>query len=129
MKYMVLMTANKDGWDDMSNWSEDDMQKMFSFMEELNEELSAKGELVRAAGLTGPSGLKTVRTAPDGEAIITDGPFPETKEVLAGFWILEVDSEQRVLELAKRISICPGKGGKPANQPVEVHRVEEQNLL
>lgn len=128
MKYMVLMAANKQGWDDMSSWSKDDMQKMFQFMEDLNNELTRNGEMLQGIGLAGPSALKTVRTKDDGEPIITDGPFPETKEVLAGYWILDVASEERVLELATRISRSPGKNGEPSNTPVEVHALPSQDI-
>ncbi|WP_020391242.1 YciI family protein [Kribbella catacumbae] len=122
MKYMLLMHSNKQGWDDMPNvWSQEDLEVMVKCMHELNQELKESGELVEARGLTGPDHMKTVQANEDGEPIITDGPFTETKEVLAGYWVVDVASEERVLELALRISRTPGPGGRPLNQAVEVH--------
>lgn len=122
MKYMLLMHSNKQGWDDMPNtWSQEDLQVMVQCMHDLNKDLQDAGELVEARGLTGPDAMKTVRAQDDGEPIITDGPFSETKEVLAGYWVVDVASEERAIELAVRISRTPGPGGRPLNQAVEVH--------
>jgi hypothetical protein len=122
MKYMLLMHSNKQGWDDMPNtWSSEDIGVMVKFMNELDRELVDSGELVESRGLAGPDEMKTVRAQDDGEPIITDGPFGETKEVLAGYWVVDVASEERVLELAARISRTPGPGGRPLNQAVEIH--------
>jgi len=122
MKYMLLMHSNKQGWDDMPNvWSQEDLKVMVECMHELNRELQESGEFVEARGLTGPDAMKTVQAQENGEPIITDGPFTETKEVLAGYWVVDVASEERALELALRISRTPGPGGRPLNQAVEVH--------
>jgi hypothetical protein len=122
MKYMLLMHSNKQGWDDMPNsWSREDLKVMVNYMHDLNRELADAGELVEARGLAGPDQMKTLRTQDDGEPIVTDGPFSETKEVLAGYWVVDVASEDRVLEIARRISRTPGPGGRPVNQAVEIH--------
>jgi hypothetical protein len=122
MKYMLLMESNKQAWDEMPKvWSHEDIKVMVQFMHDLNQELQDAGELVEARGLTGPDHMKTVRAQDDGEPIITDGPFSETKEVLAGYWVVDVASEDRAVELALRISRTPGPGGRPLNQVVEVH--------
>ncbi len=122
MKYMLLMHSNKQGWDDMPKvWSQEDLKVMVECMHELNRELQESGEFVEARGLTGPDAMKTVQAQEDGEPIITDGPFTETKEVLAGYWVVDVASEERAVELALRISRTPGPGGRPLNQAVEVH--------
>ena len=122
MKYMLLMQSNKQGWDDMPNtWSQEDLRVMVDFMHEFDQELRDSGELVETRGLAGPDQMKTVQAQDNGEPIITDGPFSETKEVLAGYWVVDVASEERVLELALRISRTPGPGGRPLNQAVEVH--------
>jgi hypothetical protein len=127
MKYMLLMQGNKDGWDKLASWAPEDVQRMMTFMDELNAELAQKGELVQAIGLAGPQHLKTVHIE-DGDVVVTDGPFPETKEVLAGYWILDVDSEERVLEIARRITQTPGPGGEPTNQPVDLHLIPDQDI-
>ncbi|MEU4392413.1 YciI family protein [Kribbella sp. NPDC023855] len=122
MKYMLLMHSNKQGWDDMpTTWSQEDLKVMVNFMREFDQELRESGELVEERGLAGPDQMKTVRAQDDGEPIITDGPFSETKEVLAGYWVVDVASEERAVELALRISRTPGPGGRPLNQVVEVH--------
>lgn len=121
MKYMLLMHANKQGWEAMGEtWSQQDLEVMVKFMHELDRDLRDSGELVEERGLAGPDQMKTVQAQDDDEPIITDGPFPETKEVLAGYWVVDVASEQRAIEIALRISRTPGPGGAPLNQPVEV---------
>ncbi|HEY0691080.1 MAG TPA: YciI family protein [Kribbella sp.] len=122
---MLLIHGNSEGWKDLDDWSQEDLQAMVRFMHGINADLSASGELLDAQGLAGPEYAKTVRASQDGEPIITDGPFSETKEVLAGFWLLEVSSEQRALEIAARISATPGPGGILINHPVEVHPIGE----
>jgi hypothetical protein len=122
---MLLIHGNSKGWEDLDDWSQEDLQAMVRFMHGINADLSDSGELLDAQGLAGPEYAKTVRASQDGEPIITDGPFSETKEVLAGFWLLEVSSEQRALEIATRISATPGPGGILINQPVEVHPIGE----
>jgi hypothetical protein len=122
MKYMLLIHSNKQGWDEMpTQWSDDDVKVMVEYMHEINRDLQAAGELVEVRGLTGPDHMKNVRADDDGEPIVTDGPFSETKEVLAGYWVIDVASEQRALEIALRVSLAPGPGGRPTNQNVEVH--------
>ncbi|TCN41951.1 hypothetical protein EV644_104333 [Kribbella orskensis] len=122
MKYMLLMHANKQGWDDMpKTWSQQDLEVMVKYMRELDQDLKDSGELVETRGLAGPDQMKTLQAQEDGEPIITDGPFSETKEVLAGYWVVDVASEARVLELAEHISRTPGPGGLPVNQAVEIH--------
>lgn len=122
MKYMLLMHSNKQGWDDMpKTWSQQDLEVMVKYMQELDQDLKDSGELVETRGLAGPDQMKTLQAQDDGEPIITDGPFGETKEVLAGYWVVDVASEARVLELAEHISRTPGPGGRPVNQAVEIH--------
>jgi hypothetical protein len=120
---MLLIHGNSEGWKDLEDWSQEDLRAMVGFMHGINADLSASGELLDAQGLAGAEYAKTVRASQDGDPIITDGPFSETKEVLAGFWLLDVASEQRALEIAARISATPGQGGTLINQPVEVHPI------
>ena len=122
MKYMLLMHSNKQGWDEMpKTWSQQDLEVMVKYMRELDQDLKDSGELVETRGLAGPDQMKTLQAQDDGEPIITYGPFGETKEVLAGYWVVDVASEARVLELAEHISRTPGPGGRPVNQAVEIH--------
>ncbi|MDJ0461385.1 hypothetical protein [Streptomyces sp. H27-C3] len=123
MQYMIQMNVPADQWDVMmSSFSPDDMQLMFAYMETLNQELSSAGELVEARGLGGPGLVKTVRAADDRQPRVTEGPA-ERGRILAGYWVVEVKNEERAVEIAARASACPGPGGKPGNDPVEVHAV------
>ncbi len=106
----------------MSEWTPEEVQAHLDYYGALNDELVASGELVEATILTGPDLAKIVRS--DGGApVVTDGPFPEFKEWLAGFQIVEVDSEERAIEIAARVSAVPGPGGVPFGQPIHVRRV------
>jgi hypothetical protein len=87
-----------------------------------SKELGASGELVSAEGLAMPDQAKVVRAGKDG-APITDGVFPESKEFLAGYWIVDVETPERAYEIAARASAAPGPGGIPLNMPIEVRQV------
>jgi hypothetical protein len=88
----------------------------------LNKELKANGELVSAEGLAWPNEAKVVRAGANGEPV-TDGVFPETKEFLAGYWIVEVETPERAYAIAAKASAAPGEGGAPLNMPIEVRQV------
>lgn len=123
MKYMLLIHGNAEGWHELEEWPAEDLQAMFAFMHGINRDLEASGELLDAQGLAGPEQAQTVRAGEDGEPVVTDGPFSETKEVLAGYWLIDVPTQERALEIAARISATPGPGGALINQPVEVHPI------
>jgi len=126
MKYVLLIHGNQKTWDDVSaSWSRDDIRAMIAFMRELGKDLADSGELVDTQGLGGPAYARTVRAQPDGDPVVTDGPYPEAKEVLISYWVVDVKSPERAVEIAARISATPGRGGVPVNQPVEVHPVME----
>ena len=123
MKYMMMMHAGRGTGDwQVPNWSPEDFRAHIGFMHRFNDELTAAGEFVDAQGLAGPGEAKLVRAGKDGVPF-TDGPFAESKEFLAGFWIVEVDSPERAIELAARASAAPGPGGQPLNMPIEVRQV------
>lgn len=123
MKYMLLIKANQEAWDGLASWSDEDTRRMVAYMDELNQELADRGELLEANGLGGPAYAKTVRAQPDDEPLVTDGVFPESKEFLAGYWVIDVESFERAVEIAVRASATPGPGGDPVYQPIEVHPV------
>ena len=126
MKYMMLMAGTKQNYDEFnSTWSPQDMARNFQFMHDFNAYLNETGEWVDGKGLAGPETLKVVTSADGTTPAITDGPFPEAKEFLAGFWIVDVDSEQRVLELAARVSASPGPGGEPAQVPIQIYPIAD----
>jgi hypothetical protein len=122
MKYMLMMNTMKAGATSLSGWSEKDVRTMIGFMMGLDKELRESGELVFAEGLTFPNEAKLVRAGKNGKPI-TDGVFPESKEFLAGFWIVDVASAERAYAIAARISMCPGPGGAPLYMPIEVRPV------
>lgn len=123
MRFMMMMhTPAGTGDYQVSQWSPDDFKAHIAFMHQLNQELTASGEWVDGQGLAAPGQAKLVRAGKDG-APITDGPFAESKEFLAGFWIVDVDSPERAYELAAKASAAPGPGGVPLNMPIEVREV------
>ncbi|MFD4240950.1 YciI family protein [Streptomyces sp. NPDC058525] len=125
MKYMIQMNVPLAEWDAiMSSYSKDDMEAMFAHMNALNEDLTSNGEWVEGQGLGGPSQVKTVRAGSDGRPQVTEGPG-QAGHILAGYWVVDVKSEERALEIAARASACPGPGGVPGSDPVEVHPIAE----
>ena len=122
MKYMLMMNAPKAGWEGFTKWPHEVLQAHIGFMMALNKDLKASGELVVAEGLAMPGEAKIVKAGANGEPV-TDGVFPESKEFLAGFWIIDVASTQRAYEIAARASSAPGMGGKPMGIPIEVRQV------
>ena len=121
MKYILMMNTMRAG-QSVPNWPRKDLQAHIAFMQNLNKELRESGEFVLAEGLSFPEQAKVVRADEDGMPI-TDGVFPEGKEFLAGFWIVDVKSPERAYALAARISAAPGPEGAPLNMPVEVRPV------
>ncbi len=124
MRYMLMMHAKrgKGDWAVM-DWAPQDLKKHIDFMMGLNKDLSAAGELVGAEGLAGPHEARIVRAGAGGAPAVTDGPFPEAKEFLAGYWIVDTETAERAYEIAARASAAPGPGGTPLNMPIEVRQV------
>ena len=122
MKYMLMMHAPGKGPYQIATWPKQDIQAHIGHMIALNKKLRAAGELVAAEGLTGPDQATLVRAGKDG-APVTDGVFPESKEFLAGYWIVDVDSPARAYQIAAEASTAPGPGGAPLNMAIEVREV------
>ncbi|PWU56497.1 hypothetical protein DLJ47_05970 [Micromonospora sp. S4605] len=125
MKYMLLMQFSSAGTDfpSIETWTPEEIQAHIGFMGDVNAKLVADGEWVQGEGLAGPAQAKIVRAGADGAPVVTEGPFAETKEFLAGWWIVDTDSPERAVEIAAHISTAPGPGGRPLNMPIEVHPV------
>jgi len=124
MKFMLMMNVPKGSGDwGTATWRKEDFKAHIGFMHRFNAELVAAGELVGAEGLAVPGEAKIVRAGAGGTPLVTDGPFAETKEVLAGYWIVSCDSPQRAYALAARASAAPGPGGAPLNMPIEIREV------
>ncbi|HET7219070.1 MAG TPA: YciI family protein [Vicinamibacterales bacterium] len=125
MKYMLMMHATRVGWQDagIGTWPPEDIKAHINFMKTFNQELMKAGELVDAQGLALPQDARIVRAGKNGAPEVTDGPYPEAKEFLAGFWLVDCESKARAYEIAARVSAAPGKGGAPLNMPIEVREV------
>jgi hypothetical protein len=121
MKYMLMMNTMKAG-EGVPRWPKKDLQAHIAFMMGFVKQLRESGELVSAEGLSFPDQAKLVRAGKDGLPI-TDGVFPESKEFLAGYWIVDVDTSERAYAIAAQASAAPGPGGVPLNMPIEVRPV------
>jgi hypothetical protein len=124
MKYMLMMNAPRGtGEYQVNAWSPEDFKAHIDFMHRFNRELADAGELVDGQGLAAPGEAKLVRAGKHGAPPVTDGIFPESKEFLAGYWIIEVDTPERAYEIAGKVSAAPGPGGTPLFIPIEVRQV------
>lgn len=125
MKYILMMTGTKADFDWYTKWSKQDLQAHFAFMNAFNKELKNSGAFVATEGLAFPDQARLVRAGKNGEPI-TDGVFPESKEFLAGYWIVDVESAEEAYKIAARISSAPHPprpGGASQNQPIEVRQI------
>jgi hypothetical protein len=122
MKYILMMNCPKTGYETFGAWPKNDIQAHIGSMRGLNKALKESGEFVSAEGLASPQEAKIVRAAKDG-APVTDGIFPEAKEFLAGYWIVDVENPEQAYAIAARASAAPGPGGTPMNMPIEVRQV------
>ena len=125
MKFMLMMNAPRgDGDWNMKDFTMDDLKAHIGFMKNFIGELKAEGVLVGAEGLGTPAQARIVRANPkDHSPEVTDGPFAETKEFLAGYWIVDVENPEQAYAIAARASVAPGPGGKPMYLKIEVREV------
>ena len=125
MRFMLLQNYGPVESDcpPMTEWSPEDIKAHIAFQQALNAELAELGELVDAQGLAGPEQARFVVSDGASAPVITDGPFPESKELLAGYRLIDVETVGRALEIAARASAAPGLGGAPMNMPIEVRQV------
>jgi len=124
MKFMLMMNAPRGNGDwGVAKWKPEDFKAHINFMKRFAQELGAAGELVGAEGLASPGEARLVRATKSGAPEVTDGPFAEAKEFLAGYWIVDVESRERAYEIAARASAAPGVGGVPLIMPIEVREV------
>ena len=121
MKYILLMSGIRAGVDTYHAWSQKDIDAHMTVLRAINKELTESGEFVATQGLAEPGEAKIVRGEKNGMPV-TDGIFPESKEFLLGYWIIDVATPERAYEIAGRISAAPGPGGIPTYMPIEVRR-------
>jgi len=108
MKYILMMSTPHDGYAQYLRWPKELLQANVAFMQRFARKLRDAGELVGTEGLASPQEAKKVRAGKDGRPI-TDGVFPESKEFLAGYWIVDVESPERAYEIAAEASGAPGQ--------------------
>lgn len=121
MKYILLMSGTKPGVGTYHAWTKTDRDTHMAVLQTINKELSDSGEFVATQGLAGPDEARVVRGQKNGMPV-TDGVFPESKEFLLGYWIIDVETPDRAYAIASRISVAPGPGGRPTNMPIEVRQ-------
>jgi hypothetical protein len=125
MKFILMMGMKTDKESQskgIMTWPQEDIQAHIRFMMDFNRQLKESGELVSAEGLAWPDQAKLVRAGKDGTPV-TDGVFPESKEFLIGFWVIDVESPERAYQVAAQASAAPGPGGAPLNMPIEVRQI------
>jgi hypothetical protein len=122
MKFILMMNHPGKVPYQITSWKPAEITAHIAFMKEFAAKLRGSGELVGAEGLAGPDQAKLVSASPEGEPI-TDGVFPESREFLAGYWIVDVDSPERAYRIAADASLAPGPGGKPLHLQIEVRQV------
>ena len=123
MKYILMMNAPRGTGDwEIFKWPHKDIEAHVAYWGVLNRELQEAGELVSVEALSPPSQAKRVRADKDGLPV-TDGVFPETKEFLAGYWIVDVDRAERAYAIAAKASMAPGPGAGPLHMALEVRQV------
>jgi len=121
MKYILLMSGTKTGVDTYHSWSQKDIDTHMAVLTSVAKELTESGEFVATQGLSEPAEAKVVRGEKNGMPV-TDGIFPESKEFLLGYWIVDVATPERAYAVAAKISAAPGPGGVPTNMAIEVRR-------
>jgi hypothetical protein len=121
MKYILLMSGTKAGVDGYHAWAAEDIKDHFAVLRTITKELTESGEFVATQGLAEPVEARVVRGERNGLPV-TDGIFPESKEFLLGYWIVDVATPERAYAIAGRISAAPGPGAIPTDMPIEVRQ-------
>jgi hypothetical protein len=121
MKYVLLMSSTRAGVQGYHAWSKQDIEAHMAVLHSINKDLTESREFVATQGLADPREARVVRGEKNGVPV-TDGIFPESKEFLLGYWIVDVASAERAYAIAGKISAAPGPGGKPTNMPIEVRQ-------
>ena len=132
MKYMILLYGSQQDYDALTGkqlpgkpaWGSEDFAAMGGFMAEFTKGLAESGELVETRGLTAPVHARRIELT-DGVPVVTDGPYAETQEVLAGYWVVDCESFDRATQIAGRLSNCPGPAGVGANAVIDVRPIAD----
>jgi hypothetical protein len=131
MKYMILTFASQQNYEEMVGnpsagpaWTPEDYAAIGAFMGAFNQELLDSGELVETRGLSAPVHTRRI-TLREGAPVVTDGPYAEAEEVLAGYWVVECDSFDRATAIATRLTECPGPEHVRARAFADVRPIDE----
>ena len=131
MKYMIMLYGSQQDYDamvgkatDQPAWTTEDFVAMTTFMQKWNNELVESGEFVDARGLAEPVHTRRVGLQ-NGVRVVTDGPYAETQEVLAGYTIVECESFDRATEIADKLADCPPGPGNPQNLYVDIRPIAD----
>ena len=131
MKYMILTFASQQQYQELVGqlseqpaWTQEEWAALATFMQAFNQELLDSGELIETRGLSTPVHSRRVQ-AKEGTPVVTDGPYAEAEEVLAGYWVVECDSFDRATEIAARLLSCPGPEHVRARAYVDVRPIDE----
>jgi hypothetical protein len=115
------MSGARAGVEGYKAWSKQDIDAHMSVLHRINKELTDSGEFVATQPLADPREAKLVRGEKNGVPV-TDGIFPESKEFLLGYWIVDVATPERAYAVAAKLSAAPGPDGVPTNMPIEVRQ-------
>jgi hypothetical protein len=132
MKYMILLYGSQQDYDALTGkpapgkpaWAPEDFAAMGAFMAGFSKDLAESGELAETRGLTAPVHARRIQLV-GGAPVVTDGPYAETQEVLAGYWIVDCESFDRATQIAARLTECPGPAGAAAGALVEVRPIAD----
>jgi hypothetical protein len=131
VKYMILTYGSQQDYDAMAGkaagkpaWSAEDFAAMGAFMESFTKELTDSGELVETRGLTAPVHTRRLQLR-EGVPVVTDGPYAETQEVLAGYWVVECDSFDRATQIAARLASCPAPDDVAASAVADIRPIAD----
>lgn len=126
-KFLLLKHyAEVEGVPPIHTWTPAEITEHIRFMGRLSDELQASGEWVAGDGLA--ESAKVVSSDGVSPPVISDGPFAESKEMLAGYMMIDAESEERALEVAAKLSSAPGPAGKPIRERIEVRQVMDAIL-
>ena len=128
MKYVLIVNFQPGVIDTpMDEWKPEEIEAHLDYYRALNRELQESGELIQTEILAGPDLGKIVTSDGTTAPVVTDGPFPEFKEWIAGYQIFDVESEARAVEIAGKLSAVPGPGGRATEQPIIVRQIMEDS--
>jgi hypothetical protein len=122
MKFMLITNVARNAYDEFTRWSKQDFEAHNAFMRTVVRKLRSAGELISTEALSAPTQAKLVSAGSDSKPI-TRAAFPESKEYLAGYWIVEVDSPARAYQIAAELATAPGPGGAPGQSSIEVREI------